>query len=600
MNKNNNSTFFLLWRFWDFVSSRQKIQIFFLLILMFISSVAEVLNVGAIVPFLGVLIDPSRVFYLPQLNSYFQYFGLVKPDEILLPMTLLFGFLTIWTNLIRILVVWAGTRIALSINSSLMIAAFSKSLQLPYIEHISRNTSETMAQIGKVGIAGNCIMAFFNFLGSAMMLFSILFAVLWIDPIVALSIFFGFAIIYSVIIGLTKNKLSRNSRRVADGVGKQYKIMQESYGAIRDVILGSTQYLHSNFFAKSVYAARRAEGNVAIISASPRYLMEPLGILLILTAAYFITSRGAGSGSAIPLLGAFALGAQRLLPVLQLCYSSWINIKGSHASMEDALNLMESSAPKIVQNGKPLSLGDAPSIELHNVSYRYSTNTPWVIKEINLSIPAGSKVGFIGQTGCGKTTLLDLIMGLLNPTVGRILINGVDLIAENKSGWQTNIAHVPQSIFLLDASIAENIAFGVSIENIDYERVRDSAIRACIMDAIDSWDDGLNTVIGERGIKLSGGQRQRIGIARALYKNATIIVFDEATSALDGETEASVMNEINSLEFEGGTSFTVLMIAHRLTTLKNCSKIIEMEDGKIKRVCEYKDILAEKSNFSND
>jgi ATP-binding cassette subfamily B protein len=268
--------------------------------------------------------------------------------------------------------------------------------------------------------------------------------------------------------------------------------------------------------------------------------------------------------------------------------------------MEDALNLMEAPIPKIVQNSQPLRLGHAPSIELQNVSYRYSATAPWVIKEINLSIPAGSKVGFIGQTGCGKTTLLDLIMGLLDPTTGAIQINGVELIAENKGGWQANIAHVPQFIFLSDASIAENIAFGVSIENIDYQRVRDSAVRACIMDTINAWDDGLNTVIGERGIKLSGGQRQRIGIARALYKNATILVFDEATSALDGETEASVMHEINSLEFEGGTLFTVLMIAHRLTTLKNCSKIIEMEDGKIKRVCEYKDILAEKSNFSND
>ncbi len=559
---------------------------------MLISSITEILNVAAIVPFLSALIDPSKVFNLPILNTYFKYFGFAEPKNIVLPMTIAFGLLTICANFVRILVIWSSTRIALSINSTLMINAYDKSLHLSYAEHISRNTSETIAQIVKVGVAGNSIMAFLNLLGSALMLISILFAIILINPTIALSIFLAFGIIYILIYGLTKNKISSNSRRVADGVGRQYKIMQESYGGIRDVIIGSTQNLYLILYAKSVNLARRAEGNMAIISAIPRYLIEPLGIILILIAAYSITTRGLDSASVIPLLGAFALGAQRLLPVLQSCYSSWINIKSCHASMEDALNLLDEPISKSEKNDQLLSFSDAPTIELQNVSFKYTFNAPWVIKEINIFIPAGSKVGFIGQTGCGKTTLLDLIMGLLDPTIGTIRIGGIELNSKNKAGWQSNIAHVPQSIFLSDASIAENIAFGELKENIDYQRVRDSATRACLIDVIDSWDEGLDTVIGERGIKLSGGQRQRVGIARALYKNATILVFDEATSALDEKTESRVMEEINSFKQDGKSSFTILMIAHRLTTLKNCSKIIEMDGGKIKRVCEYKNILS--------
>lgn len=589
MTKNNNSTFLLLWRFWFYVKKRQKIQIFFLLLLMVGSSIVEILNVGAIIPFLTILIDPSKVFYLPQLNKIIQYLGYVRPEEIILPITLLFGFLTILTNLIRITVVWVSTRISSSIIFTLKIDAFEKSLNLPYIEHISFSTSQKMAQIEKVSVAGNCIMALFNLLGSTLIIISILITILWIDPVIALSITFGFALIYSVIISSTKNKLSKNSRCVADGNSKQYKIMLESYGAIRDIVIGSMQQFFLNFFEKSVYYSTRAEGNVAILSATPRYLIEPLGILLILCAAYFTTTLGGAASNAIPILGAFALGAQRLLPLLQVCYASWVLIKSGQASMEDAVQLLEAPIKKINQN-KPFLISGTPNIVLKNVSFRYSSNVNWVIKEINLSIPAGSKVGFIGQTGCGKTTLLDLIMGLLDPTLGVIEINGAILSSENKSRWQSNIAHVPQSIFLSDASIAENIAFGVSKESIDYQRVREAAIRACIMNTINSWEDGLNTVVGERGIKLSGGQRQRIGIARALYKNATILVFDEATSSLDFETEASVMKEINSLELESGMFFTVLMIAHRLVTLKNCSQIIELEDGKIKRVCKYEDI----------
>jgi ABC-type multidrug transport system fused ATPase/permease subunit len=588
--KKDNSSIYLILQFLQYINRRQKFQIFFLLVLMLFSATLEIINVSAVIPFLGILINPQKIFDLPQLNSYFQYFGYYESKQIVLPITIGFGFLTILTNLIRILALWASTRITSSINSTLMVTAFSKTLYLPYSKHISMGTSEKMAQIAKISIAGTCIMAFFNSIGSVLMLLSILFALIWIDPVVALLVMFIFAIIYIAIISFTKNKLSKYSRAVADGNSRQYKIMLESYDSIKDVIIGSIQEFFINIFTKSVRITKIAEGNVSIISATPRYLIEPLGIILILFIAYFVTTRGEEISNAIPLLGAFALGAQRLLPVLQLCYASWANIRSGHASMEDALKLMNMPKSLVVKNNSNFFSKNPPNIVLNDLSFRYSFDSPWIIKNVNLSILAGSQVGFIGQTGCGKTTLLDLIMGLLDPTEGTIEINGIKLSSENKSEWQSVIAHVPQSIVLTDTSIAENIAFGVPIQEIDYQRVRNAAVRACLMDKIDACDGGLNTIVGERGIKFSGGERQRIGIARALYKNAKVLIFDEATSALDSETESNVMNEINSLKLDGEVPLTFLMIAHRLATLKNCSQIVEMEKGIIKKICEYKDV----------
>ena len=229
-------------------------------------------------------------------------------------------------------------------------------------------------------------------------------------------------------------------------------------------------------------------------------------------------------------------------------------------------------------------------ITLKNLAFKYTEDTPWVLQSgLNLSIPKGSRIGFIGATGSGKSTLLDIIMGLLQPTKGSLAIDDVNITEHNYRGWQAHIAHVPQAIFLSDASIAENIAFGEPAEQIDYARVRQAAQKAQISETIESWTNQYNTEVGERGVRLSGGQRQRIGIARALYKKADVIVLDEATSALDDRTELAVMKAIENL----GDDLTVIIVAHRLTTLKNCTQIVELEDGRIKRTGSYQNVIGD-------
>ena len=300
-------------------------------------------------------------------------------------------------------------------------------------------------------------------------------------------------------------------------------------------------------------------------------LIALLGCLLVLQL---------GSGNAVvPLLGAMALGAQRLLPALQQIYSGWADLNSRNASIKAVLTMLDQPLPPHVFAVEPLNLRE--NIRLEGVYFRYSPEKANVLQELNFEIRCGERIGIIGSTGSGKTTTIDLLMGLLEPTCGRLLVDGEDLHdpehQERLPAWRAAIAHVPQSIYLADNSIAENIAFGVPPQQIDLDRVKQAAAQAQIAKFIEASPDGYKTFVGERGIRLSGGQRQRIGIARALYKQARVLVLDEATSALDVDTEQALMDSLNELS----NRLTIMMIAHRLSTVKRCDRVIKLDNGRL-------------------
>jgi ABC-type bacteriocin/lantibiotic exporter with double-glycine peptidase domain len=278
-----------------------------------------------------------------------------------------------------------------------------------------------------------------------------------------------------------------------------------------------------------------------------------------------------------------------MLPVMQLAYASLTSIQGGQASLRDTLDLLDQSLPDYVNQTDTAPLNFHRHISLNNLSFRYSPKTPWVLKNLDIEIAKGSRIGFIGTTGSGKSTLLDILMGLLTPTEGILMVDGHSIKSTNLRAWQAHISHVPQAIFLADSTIEENIAFGNPKSEIDRHRVIKAAQQAQIADLIESWPDQYETMVGERGVRLSGGQRQRIGIARALYKKADVIIFDEATSALDSDTEQAVMDAIESL----GAEITILIIAHRLTTLKKCTHVIEICDGGVRRSGSYQELIAQ-------
>jgi ATP-binding cassette subfamily B protein len=338
---------------------------------------------------------------------------------------------------------------------------------------------------------------------------------------------------------------------------------------------------------------RNATASVQLITSAPKYLIEMFGMLLIALLAYLIVAYYADSEGVIPLLGVLALSAQRMLPMLQQIYSGWTAILSGKDSVKDSLDFLDQ--PVLIQNTyethDPIKFLD--TISLKSLGFRYGVEQPAVLKDLNLKFKRGEIVGIIGTTGSGKSTLLDLIMGLLLPTSGILSVDDVELTYENLNRWQKNIAHVPQTIFLNDATVLSNIAFGVSGQEIDVERVIQAAKLAQIHEDIESWPLGYGTNVGERGVKLSGGQKQRIGIARAFYKKSEVLIFDEATSALDPITESKVMSSFNQLSYRP----TVFIIAHRLSTLKQCTRVLKVENGYIIQDGTFQDVVDLKSSL---
>jgi ATP-binding cassette subfamily B protein len=560
-------------------------------------SFVEILSISSVLPFLSVLTGPEIVFVHPLAQPLIQALGLTKPIELLLPLTIGFGLAVVLAGSMRLLLLWVSTRLSFAAGADLSLSIYHRTLYQPYSVHVARNSSEVINGIsGKAHIViYNIIVPSLTLISSTLMLAAIMFALLLVDPVVALIAFAGFGAIYIFIIRITRKRLQIDSLLMAQESTQVIKCLQEGLGGIRDVLIDGSQKVYCQIYRNADQPLRRAQGRSTFIGQSPRHAMEALGMLLIAVLAYSLAMQPDGIEKAIPVLGALALGAQRLLPVLQQAYGAWTSIQGGYASLKDTLDLLDQPLPSFVDQQPEVLLPFRSQISLKQISFRYSSKSPFVLNKLNLNIERGSRVGIIGTTGSGKSTLLDIVMGLLQPTDGTIEIDGITVVPDNQRAWQKHIAHVPQAIFLADSTVEENIAFGVPKNQIDKFRVRQAAQQAQIADSIEVWPKQYQTIVGERGVRLSGGQRQRIGIARALYKQADVIIFDEATSALDNDTEAAVMQAIEGLSKE----LTLLIVAHRLSTLKNCSLIIELAGGGINRTGEYQQIINSQLSQSN-
>ena len=589
---NQPSLFELLNNLWEHISIQYRRKFLLLFFLIILTSFAEIFSIGAVLPFLGVLTNPERIFELPLAQPFIYSLNITSPEQLLFPITVFFAFSALIAGALRLLLLWANTRLSYAVGADLSYSIYRRTLYQPYAIQVSRNSSEIINGISsKTNIIINTINSVLTLLASTVILLTILITLFSIDPLVALSAFGGFGLIYIGIIRLTQKRQMVNSRLMARESTRVIKALQEGLGGIRDILIDGNQSTYCATYLSADIPLRRAQGYTQFVSQSPRYGMEALGMVLIAFLAYALAEQDNGISRAIPILGALALGAQRLLPVLQQAYQSWSSIQSSQASLEDALELLNQPLPEFADEPAPSPISFLQGIRLSQVWFRYGLKTPWVLKNIDLTINKGSRVGFIGETGSGKSTLLDILMGLLQATKGTLEIDGNLIQPKNNRSWQAHITHVPQSIYLADSTIEENIAFGVPKSEINFEKVARCAKAASISKTIESWENQYQTVVGERGVRLSGGQRQRIGIARALYKDADVIIFDEATSALDNETEQAVMDAIESLSKD----LTILVIAHRISTLKSCSQIVELCGGEIKRIGSYQDIAFEAS-----
>ena len=575
----------LLKKLWSNFSTQRRKQLLFLIIFTVFGAFIDLLTIGMIFPFLAILTTPEIVFDYPIIKDILIFFNINDSSSLIFIITFLFIFFVFVSTIMRVAILYANTRLAYASGADLSIKVYENVLYQPYNFHISRNSSESISIIlVKINnIINSVMLPIITAIGSFFVVISFCITITLVNPLVSISIFSCFLILYIIVSIISTKKLKYLGKVLSEQQNKITKSLHEGFGAIKDILLNNLQPIYVNKHRLTDYKLRKAQGNNVIIASTPRYIIESFGMISIAAVAYFLISLDFDSLFILQTLGLLAVSAQRLLPLLQQMYHTRTNIKAHKNNLKDVISLLDHRIPKCY-NIKSLSgLKFEKFIEFDNVCFNYDEHTE-ILKSLSFKINKGSRVGLVGPTGSGKSTILDLLMGLLQPTDGHLFIDETKINNTNSLEWQRKIAHVPQNIYLSDSSISENIALGVEEKDINYDRIKLVSRAASLYDFIVSLPNGFNTIVGERGTKLSGGQRQRIAIARALYRDAEFLVFDEGTSSLDLETEKKVMESIENFN----PLLTIVMVAHRLTTLKNCEKIIEIENGQIKAFLDYK------------
>jgi ABC-type multidrug transport system fused ATPase/permease subunit len=555
---------------------------------MLLGMLAELATIGAVLPFLALVSVPQRAAEIPGFRQLIEALGSFKPDNLVLLAAILLIGSAVVATVVRLLLTWVSLSFVLALSHEIGTRVFGRMIRQPYEYYLSRNSSELLSSVEKVStVVWVVLMPGMQGLSAAVLSTAIMILLLVIDPFTALIVAAAMSLAYICVSKGVSRTLLQNSKQLAFASTGRIQTIQEGMGGIRDVLLEQSQPMFENKFRILDHTYRRAQATNNFINLAPRFVVEGFGIVVIALLAFYFSLQTGGVIAAIPVLGAMAIGAQRLLPLLQQTYVAWSSLAGNRQMLEDVVQLMQ--APIVSTATRNPGLPAQPfrkSMQLADVTFQYGSREPSLV-DVNLTVQKGTSVGFVGETGSGKSTLFDIVMALIQPTQGSVLIDGETLTNENCANWQAQIAHVPQGIFLSDSSIASNIAFGASVEDIDDARVRRAARLAHIDTFIEQLAEGYDTPVGERGLRLSGGQRQRIGLARALYKEAPVLVLDEATSALDDDTEAAVIRSVMGL----ANDVTVLMIAHRLSTLQECDQLVRLEKGRIAEVGSFSQVV---------
>ncbi len=581
-NKKDDSFIYLLKRLINKLQKKRKIQFIFLLIIMLLNTFAEVVSIGLVIPFIGFLTQSEKLWNNPFVRQFATTFGYEEPSQLLLLTTILFSLTCIFAAMVRLLSLFLNLRFSAALGSDIGAEVYQNCLYQPYTFYISRNSSELLTNfvndIGKV--ANELFNPLLQTISASLICIALIITLMFINAKIAFSTLFIVTVFYLFAVLITKNKIRQLSYDLDFFLKQLIKIVQEGIGGIKDILLNSSQRFYVNTFASSDVPFRRSQSNVTFFTAIPRLLIEPIGISVMAFFGFYLVNTGKSS-EALPLLGAIALGAQRLLPMAQKIYEGVASSRGTIIQLRNVVNLLEIGNNIFKNELVYEKLNFRDKIVFDNVCFRYSQEGEYILKNINLTINKGEKIGIVGTTGGGKSTFLDLLTGLLEPSQGRILIDGKNIFDKNNNNllykWRSIISYVPQFIYLSDDTIINNIAFAAEPNNIKKKKVSNSSKKAQIKEFIESLPMTYDTRVGERGVKLSGGQKQRIGIARALYKNSKVIVFDEATSALDSNTESSLIEAVNNLQKE----LTIVMVAHRISTLKSCDRIIRLENGEL-------------------
>lgn len=578
------------------LTREQKIRVLKLQLLIITMAFLELLGIGGIAPFMSLVGDENILYSDSFLADFYEWSKMTEPNDFVVFVGICLLLLLTLSTIFSVMTTWKLSRFAYDTGTEIADRLFIYYISKNWMFHLNNNSAFLIKQIAgdSQRVTNNVLQPLLQ-LNAKIVLATVICVAL---VIYSWQVAFGgvviFCVAYFLLFKIVRNRLDKNGRLISDLTQTRYQIMSESFGGIKELLVLNRRANAAKKFEKSGKELAACQGVNTAIGTTPRYVMELIafGSIVSLLLFLYITHNG-NIGQILPLLSLCALAGFKLLPAFQTIYTSIAQIRGNISAFESIREDMQLSIDsnnfEKSKESKSNQIGD---INLVNISFKFPGANKNSLEDINLNITPNTTVAFVGSSGAGKSTLIDIVLGLLKPDSGKIIF---DKTIEKKSppNWNGKIGYVPQSIYLSEGSIAENIAFGLPVESIDLEKIKKSLIKSELYSFVMNLDQGIETNIGEHGLKLSGGQRQRIGIARALYHDPNILVFDEATSALDGLTENSIMKAINQL----GNEKTIIMIAHRLKTIQAADVIYFLNDGKITDFGRYQDLIEKNEEF---
>lgn len=572
-----------------------------LLGLILVMALLDMIGVASIMPFMAVLANPELVNSDATLNLVFEMsriFGVQNQEEFLFFLGSCVLAVLVISLAFKAFTTYFQTRFAMMCEYSIGRRLIEGYLQQPYSWFLDRHSADLgkniLSEVNAVIV--NCMIPGMTLMSQSAVVLSLIILLVVVDPIMALSTGLLLGLTYWVMFIVVSRKLKNLGKSRVLANTDRFTVVNEVFSAVKDIKVSSLERVYLQRFEVPAREFAESQATAQVIGQIPRFVLEAIAFGGLLLVLLYLMVKHDSFQSAVPVITLYAFAGYRLMPALQQGYQALTRLHYSYPTL-DALHKDLNSFPDIVRfsdNIKPLEITKA--ITLDKISFRYNNSSYPALHEISLSIPVNSRVGFVGSTGSGKTTLVDMILGLLEPQKGRLSIDGHQITGYNRRQWQSGIGYVSQHIYLSDASIAANIAFGNDQKSIDQLSVESAAKIANLHDfVVKDLPEGYSTKVGERGVRLSGGQRQRIGIARALYNRPKILILDEATSALDNISERMVMEALKNLHQE----MTVILVAHRLSTVEDCDQIFLMERGEIKASGTYNTLLTCSEHFSS-
>ncbi len=578
------------------LTRKERKRALLLLGMVFFMALIDAVGVASIMPFIAVLANPELVKTNEILYTIYSYLEIHNTQSFLFYLGVFVFILLIVSLTFKSITTYLQLRFTLNTEYNLSKKLVEGYLRQPYswfLNHHSADLGKTvLSEVSDVINYG--MMPLMTLITQGILAVSLLALLMVVDPMVSMIAGITLGVIYGLIYMLINNFLSRIGAERVVANKARFMVLNEAFGAIKEVKIRNLENVYTERFSNpaKTYAANQA--SVQVIAQLPRFVLEMIafgGMILLVLA---LMTRNGDFSTAIPLIALYAFSGYRLMPALQQVYASYSQLRFSSPSIDLVHRELTSLTTPPLPEAETNSMLPITDIELANVSYKYPKSDRTALNNINIRVPSNSIVGLVGTTGGGKTTTIDIILGLLEPQEGSLNVNGKAVTSNNRHTWQRNIGYVPQQIYLADDTINANIAFGIPPEQVDHAKVKRAAKIANLHHfVIEELPEGYSTHIGEGGVRLSGGQRQRIGIARALYHNPKVLILDEATSALDNLTEQAVMEAVNNL----GHEIIIILIAHRLSTVRNCDQIYLMDDGQIKAHGTYNDLIRSSNIF---